>query len=52
VRDDAAVVVPDDAVHDGQSQPRPLARGLGGEERIEHPVERRWVHAGPGIGDD
>ena len=40
----AALMMGDDALHDGQSKPRAL--GLGRAERVEEPVLDRRIHAG------
>src|SRR5579871_1351326 len=42
-----AAVVADDAGHDGEAQPRPLAALLGGEEGVEHRVEVLGRDAAP-----
>ena len=42
---DRALVIPHDAVHDGEPEARALAGALGREERIEDALERRGVHA-------
>ena len=41
-----------DAVNDGQSETSTRADGLGGEERVEDPFQRRGVHPVAGVADD
>src|SRR3954447_11444512 len=47
---DGPAVVADDPVAHGQSQPRPLADRLGGEERVEDLLADRRVDPGAGVG--
>ena len=48
---DEAVVLFDDAVDDGETQPGPLAHLFGGKERFEDTLLRGLVHARPGVRD-
>jgi len=41
----------DDAVHGGQAQAGAFALGLGGEERLERPVDDVLGHPGAGVAD-
>ena len=49
VHGDRALVLLDDPVHCGQPKPRPLARLLGREERLEDPRLGGLIHAAPAI---
>jgi hypothetical protein len=48
---DVAAGLSHDAVHGGQSQPGPLALGLGGEERLEGAGDHLRGHARAGVDD-
>ena len=48
---DRAAVGLDDAVAHAQAKPGAFSRGFGGEERLEHALQRFLRHAGAGVGD-
>ncbi len=39
----------DEAMHHGEAEPRPFALRLGGEERLEDPIENLGADAGAGV---
>ena len=48
---DLSIVVADDPMNHGQSEPRSLPRSLGTEERLEDLIPGIFVHTVPGIRD-
>src|SRR5580658_2475420 len=48
---DAATMPGDDAMDDGEAEAGAFAHRLGGEERLEDALPRRFVHAAAGIAD-